>query len=170
MRRLACDLGGLRLPGRATKYVAMASKEGVLRLANREDTPHSGLSDGFSLLEMMAVVVLILILATFAMPYYRTIIVRAHEANLRDELFTLRSQIDHFTHDNARGPSSLEELVEKEYMGAVPIDPFTGSSETWQVDPGDASLAIDDSAPAGIVDVHSGSPDSSLEGTPYSSW
>ena len=55
-------------------------------------------------------------------------------------------------------------------MGAVPIDPFTGSSETWQVDPGDASLAIDDSAPAGIADVHSGSPDSSLEGTPYSSW
>jgi general secretion pathway protein G len=148
----------------------MASEEGVLRLANRERTPHSRLSEGFSLLEMMAVAVLILILATFAMPYYRTIIVRAHEANLRDELFTLRSQIDHFTHDNERAPASLEELVQKQYLGSVPRDPFTGSSETWTVDQETSSISVGDSAPPGIVDVHSGSPDSCLEGTPYSSW
>jgi general secretion pathway protein G len=83
---------------------------------------------------MMAVISLILIVATFSMPIYHSIVVRAREATLREELFTLRSQIDRFTHDNEHGPESLEELVEKGYMGAVPIDPFTGSSETWEVE------------------------------------
>ncbi len=127
-------------------------------------------SRGFSLLEMMAVIDLILILATFAMPMYHTVVVRAREATLRDHLFTLRSQIDRFTHDNARGPASLDELVEKGYMGAIPTDPFTGSNETWQVETETASISLDDSAPLGVVDVHSGSNDDSLEGTPYSSW
>jgi len=68
---------------------------------------------GFSLLEMMTVITLILILATFATPIYRTVIVRAREATLREDLFTLRSQIDRFTHDNECGPASLEELVDK---------------------------------------------------------
>ncbi len=69
----------------------------------------------------------------------------------------MRSQIDRFTHDNERGPASLDELVDKGYMGAIPTDPFTGSNETWQVETEDTSLSLDDSAPLGIVDVHSGS-------------
>jgi general secretion pathway protein G len=125
---------------------------------------------GFSLLEMMTVITLILILATFATPIYRTVIVRAREATLREDLFTLRSQIDRFTHDNECGPASLEELVDKGYMGVLPTDPFTGSNETWQVETQDAPLAVNDSAPAGIVDVHSGSEDVSLDGTAYSGW
>jgi general secretion pathway protein G len=104
------------------------------------------------------------------MPIYHTIVVRAREATLREELFTLRAQIDRFTHDNARGPTSLNELVEQEYMGAVPIDPFTGSSETWEIEMETEPLSVDASAPLGIVDVHSGCPDNSLDGTPYSSW
>jgi general secretion pathway protein G len=119
---------------------------------------------------MMTVITLILILATFSLPIYLTVTVRAREATLRDDLFTLRSQIDRFTHDNERGPTSLDELVEKEYMGAIPTDPFTGSNETWQVETETTSLSADGSAPLGIADVHSGSPDDSLEGTPYSSW
>jgi len=92
----------------------------------REDNSH-----GLSLLEMMAVIGIILILATFATPIYGTLIVRSREAVLRDDLFTLRAQIDRFTHDNERGPASLDELVEKGYMGAIPTDPITGSNETW---------------------------------------
>ena len=125
---------------------------------------------GFSLLEMMTVITIILILATFSVPYFRSVIVHGREAVLREDLFTLRTQIDRFTHDNERGPASLEELVEKEYMGNIPTDPFTGSNQTWQLDTENDSLSIDSSAPAGIADVHSGSPDASLEGTPYSSW
>jgi general secretion pathway protein G len=119
---------------------------------------------------MMTVITLILILANFATPIFHTVVVGAREATLREELFTLRSQIDRFTHDNERAPASLDELVEKGYMGAIPIDPFTGSNETWQVETQDAPLSLDDSAPAGIVEVHSGSDLDSLEGTPYSSW
>ena len=118
----------------------------------------------------MVVLTLILIMATFAMPVYHTVMVRAREATLREDLFTLRAQIDRFTHDNERGPTSLDELVEKEYMGSIPVDPFTGSNETWQVDTETTSLSVDGSAPLGITDVHSGSNDDSLEGTPYSSW
>ena len=66
---------------------------------------------GFSLLEMMAVISLILILATFAMPVYRSVFIHAHEATLREDLFTLRYQIDQYTHDNGHGPASLEELA-----------------------------------------------------------
>ena len=139
-------------------------------MANFEKSPHSTLTEGFSLLEMMTVITLILILASFSMPFFHSVVVRGREAVLREDLFTLRSQIDRFTHDNERGPVSLEELVEEEYMGSVPTDPFTGSKETWQVETQDASLSLDDSGPAGIADVHSGCPDDSLEGTPYSSW
>ena len=141
-----------------------------MQVAEAESGPQSARGEGFSLLEMMTVITLILILAMFAMPIYHTISVRAHEATLREDLFTLRSQIDRFTHDNARGPASLDELVEKEYMGAIPTDPFTGSNETWQVDTQDTSLTPEDSSPLGVVDVHSGSNDVSLEGTAYSSW
>jgi len=90
---------------------------------------------------------------------------------LREELFALRHQIDRFTHDYERGPASLEELVEKEYMGAVPVDPLTGSNQTWQVDtePAPVSLA-DASAPVGIADVHSGADGTALDGTAYSEW
>jgi general secretion pathway protein G len=119
---------------------------------------------------MMMVVTLILIIASISQPFYQTAIVRAREAALRQALFTLRSQIDQFTRDNQRGPTSLEELVEKGYMGSIPRDPFTGSNETWQVETESESLSVEGSAPLGIVDVHSGSDGISLEGTPYSSW
>ena len=128
------------------------------------------MGQGYSLLETMTVIVVILILATLATPMFRTLIVRGREAVLREDLFTLRAQIDRFTHDYERGPASLEELVEKEYMGSIPTDPFTGSNQTWQVETQDVSLAVDSSAPPGIGDVHSGSPDDSLDGTPYSGW
>ncbi len=125
---------------------------------------------GFSLLEMMTVISLILILATFSMPVYRSVIVHGREAVLRDDLFTLRSQIDRFARDHERGPAFLDELVEREYMGNIPTDPFTGSNQTWQVDTQDVSLTVDSAAPQGIVEVHSGSEDDSLDGTPYSVW
>jgi len=128
------------------------------------------MGQGYSLLETMTVIVVILTLATLATPMFRTLIVRGREAVLREDLFTLRNQIDRFTHDYARGPASLEELVEKEYMGSIPTDPFTGSNQTWQLDMQDANLSVDGSDPQGIADVHSGSPDASLEGTAYSSW
>jgi general secretion pathway protein G len=118
---------------------------------------------------MMMVVTLILIVASIATPIYRTCAQRAREAVLRDDLFTMRFLIDRFTLDNHRSPARLEELVEKGYLGRLPTDPFTGSNETWQVEKEDAPVSPEQSAP-GIVDVHSGSDQFSLDGTPYSSW
>jgi general secretion pathway protein G len=122
--------------------------------------------ESFSLLEMMMVVTVILILASISAPLYMTSVVRAREAVLRDDLFTLRSFIDRFTLDNRRSPARLEELVEGGYLGRLPTDPFTGSNETWQVKNEDAPLSPKQPRP-GIVDVHSGSNLVSLEGTPY---
>lgn len=127
-------------------------------------------SAGFTLLEMMVVLTLILVLASLAMPTYRVAIIRAREAVLRDDLYTMRKLIDEFTLDKQHPPATLDELVEAGYLrGGVPIDPFTGSNQTWQVVSENVPISLDQSLP-GIVDVHSGSTEMSLEGTPYSSW
>jgi general secretion pathway protein G len=125
--------------------------------------------ESFSLLEMMIVVSLILIVVSIATPVYRTCETRTREAVLRDHLYSLRALIDRFTLDNGRAPLRLEELVEKGYLGRLPTDPFTGSNQTWQETKEDAPLSPEQTT-LGVVDVHSGSNELSLEGTPYSSW
>jgi general secretion pathway protein G len=118
----------------------------------------------------MVVIVIILILASFAMPSYHIAVIHAREAVLRDDLFTMRKLIDEYTIDKQQPPSSLDDLVTAGYLrGGIPIDPFTGSNETWKTDPGDMPISTDQST-AGIVDVHSGSDETSLDGTAYSSW
>lgn len=125
---------------------------------------------GFTLLELMMVVTLIMILASFAVPTYHFAIVRAKEAVLRDDLYTMRSLIDEFTLDKQHPPATLDELAEAGYLrGGIPKDPFTQSSDSWGVDFEEVPLSPQQ-AVVGIVDVHSGSDELSLEGTPYSSW
>jgi len=138
-------------------------------LMSRPENRGANRPEGFSLLEMMMVVTVILIVASISVPIYTTCVVRAREAVLRDPLFTLHSLIDRFTLDNGRAPARLEELVEGGYLGRIPTDPFTGSNETWQEEKEDAPLSPKQTA-LGIVDVHSGSDQVSLEGTPYSGW
>ncbi len=117
----------------------------------------------------MVVLTLILIFASFSIPILHSVVVRAREAELRDHLYTMRWTIDRFTFDNKRPPETLDELVEKGYLGNVPVDPFTGSDQTWQTDTEDFPFPDTDPS-VGIVDVHSGSDQVSLEGTPYNTW
>ena len=125
---------------------------------------------GFTLLELMVVMTLILILATMAVPTYQVAIRRAREAVLRDDLYTMRSLIDQYTIDKQHPPESLDELVQEHYLrGGIPVDPMTRSSETWQVDLEDVPLSPQQSV-AGVVDVHSGSDEISLDGSPYNTW
>jgi general secretion pathway protein G len=125
---------------------------------------------GFTLIELMVVLVLILILAAIAAPGYRVAIIRARETVLHDDLFTMRKLIDQYTLDKNQPPESLDDLVQAGYLrGGLPVDPFTGSNQTWQADIEEVPLSPEQTVP-GVVDVHSGSNAESLEGTAYSSW
>ena len=127
-------------------------------------------SQGFTLIELMVVLTLLLILATMSMPIFHLAIVHAREAVLKDDLYTLRKLIDEYTLDKQRPPTSLDDLVEAGYLrGGIPVDPFTGSNETWRTDVEDVPLNPSQAA-SGIVDVHSGSDETALDGTAYSSW
>jgi len=125
---------------------------------------------GFTLIELMIVITIILILIAIAAPNYRTSIVRAKEAVLRDDLFTLRSVIDQYTLDKQEAPQSLQDLVDAGYLRQLPVDPFTTSNETWVEDYEDATVMRATQTAPGIVDVHSGSRLTSIAGEPYSSW
>ena len=83
---------------------------------------------------MMMVLTLILLAASISQPIYQNMMLRAREAALRDTLYTTRSMIDRFTLDNKRPPESLDEMVEKGYLGDIPVDPLTHSQQTWQVE------------------------------------
>lgn len=124
---------------------------------------------GFTLIELMMVISIILILVSVATPIYKTAILHAHEAVLRDDLFTLRSLIQQYTLDKQKAPQSLDDLVSAGYIKQIPKDPFTGSADSWVTDQEDVLLSVDQQQP-GIVDVHSGSSQTSSEGNAYSSW
>lgn len=125
---------------------------------------------GFTLLELMIVVTILLTLATMSLPIFQSAIVRAREAVLKDDLFTLRKLIDEYTLDKQKPPSTLDDLVDTGYLrGGLPVDPFTGSSETWQTDTEEVPTGSSQTA-TGIVDVHSGSDGTAMDGTTYSSW
>jgi general secretion pathway protein G len=118
---------------------------------------------------MMIVISMILILLSVAVPLYNQSILRAREAVLRNDLFTLRSVISQFTLDKQRAPQSLDDLVQANYIKLVPRDPFTSRNDTWQLEQEDVLLAVDQQQP-GITDVHSGSNLTASDGTAYSSW
>ena len=145
------------------------------RLAVRRSKPlttgHGQRTHGFTLLELMIVMTIILILASMVTPTYHIAIVRAREATLRDDLYTMRNLIDQYTLDKDHPPAALQDLVDDGYLrGGLPVDPFTQSNETWKVDLEEVPLSPTQTV-SGIVDVHSGSDDVSSDGTTtYSSW
>lgn len=136
---------------------------------SRRRADAGGAERGFTLIELMVVMTLILILATMSVPILRTAIRRAREAVLRDDLFTMRKMIDQYTSDKQQPPQSLDDLVSAGYLHSIPVDPFTGSNQTWQTDTEDVPLGANQVV-SGIVDVHSGSDATSLDGTKYSTW
>ena len=124
---------------------------------------------GFTIIELMIVIAIIMILASVAATNYQHSIWRAREAVLRNDLFTLRSSIDQYTLDKQKAPQSLEDLVSAGYIRAIPKDPITNATDTWVTEEEDSLMAIDQTAP-GIVDVHSGASSESTEGTAYNTW
>ena len=122
---------------------------------------------GFTLIELMIVMVIITILAGIGLAVYGNSVQSAKEATLREDLFRMRDAIDQYYADKNHYPSSLESLVEEKYIRLVPIDPITRTADSWQTtmaepEPGNPS------AEPGIYNVKSGAEGSSLDGTPYS--
>jgi len=117
---------------------------------------------GFTLVELMIVVAIVGILATLAVPSYYAAMLKAREAVLRQDLFTLRELLDHHRSDQGKYPPTLQELVAAGYLRVLPKDPFTDSSTTWQemVEPTEG----------GIFDVYSGSDLVGTNGAPYNTW
>lgn len=131
---------------------------------------------GFTLLELIVVIAIVGILATIAMPAMKDVPRRANEAVLKTNLHTFRDVIDQHYGDKGKYPTSLQSLVDTGYLRKIPIDPITKSRDTWipvyeEIDPNNppAETESEEGMP-GIVDVRSGSPAVSLDGTPYSEW
>jgi len=125
--------------------------------------------EGFTVLELMIVITIILILMALGAGRYQQSLLRAKEAALKQNLNVMRKAIDNYTLDKQQAPGSLEELVAAGYLREIPTDPITQRKD-WRVVYEDVSLSPDQ-AGTGISDVFSTSDKiSPTEKTPYSSW
>jgi len=123
---------------------------------------------GFTLIELMIVVTIVLILIGMAVANYAKIVQYTKEAVLKYDLRTMREMIDHYTVDKETAPQSLEDLSSAGYLREVPVDPVTHTKE-W-APKYDSVPLFPDQASAGIVDVNSKSAATALDGTKYSDW
>jgi general secretion pathway protein G len=124
---------------------------------------------GFTLIEMMIVMAIIVILIAVAVPFYQKAITRAKETVLHNNLFAMRSAIDEYSYDKQKAPPALQDLVSEGYLHEVPRDPITQRNDSWKIIMEDSSQAVNSAEP-GIFDVRSGSDKTGLDGTKYSEW
>jgi general secretion pathway protein G len=124
---------------------------------------------GFSLLEMLIVITIILILAGIAAGRYERSVLRSKEATLKQDLFVMRNAIQQYTLDKEAGPASLDDLVQSKYLSGIPVDPLTRNKD-WRTESEQVLLDPLQTTP-GITDVHSSSDQvSPFENTPYNTW
>jgi general secretion pathway protein G len=124
---------------------------------------------GFTLIELLIVMSIIGILASIVVPNYKRNLIKAREAVLMENLYQMRRAIDTFFADNLRYPDALEDLVDNKYLRSIPRDPFTESTESWEVIAPEPTLE-GQLAEGGVEDVHSGSDLVGLNGIPYRDW
>jgi general secretion pathway protein G len=123
---------------------------------------------GFTLMELMIVLAIIVILVGMAAGIYTKTVQHARESVLKKDLQTMREAIDNYTLDKQQAPQSLQDLVDGRYLRQVPIDPVTQQND-WVLHYGDMVLSTDQTS-TGVDDVHSGSDQMSSDGTAYSTW
>ena len=124
---------------------------------------------GFTLLELMIVLSLIVLLASIGLMGYKSTVQRGREAVLSEDLYRMRDAIDQFHVDKNKYPVDLSELVSAGYLRSIPVDPMTNSAETWQMVPAEPDPS-NPAAELGVYDVKSGSEKVGLDGRKYSEW
>jgi general secretion pathway protein G len=124
---------------------------------------------GFTLIELMIVIMIIMILVGIAAVQYQRSVQRAREATLKQDLQAMRQSIDNYTLDKQAAPQSLDDLAQAGYLRKVPTDPMTGAAD-W-VPQYDSVVLSPEQSSTGMVDIHSNSPQvSPFENTPYNEW
>ncbi len=124
---------------------------------------------GFTLVELMVAMAIVLVIIGIAVPQYNKAITRAKESVLRQNLFSMRTVIDEYTYDKQKAPQQLEDLVKDGYLRQIPFDPIAGNNTSWKVIMEDGASSATQTEP-GIFAVNSSSPKTRLEGTPYAEW
>jgi general secretion pathway protein G len=119
---------------------------------------------GFTLIELLVVLGIVALMLTLAVPRYFPSVDKSKEVVLADNLRNLRGLIDQYYGDTGRYPDSLDQLVEKKYLRALPRDPVTDSDTTWIIIPPEDSLK------GSVYDIKSGAPGNDRSGKPYSDW
>src|SRR4051812_33684631 len=117
---------------------------------------------GFTMIELLIVLSLIVILASMGLSQYHSSVVYAKESTLKEDLFRMRDAIDQYYADKGQYPGTLDALVSDHYMRALPVDPFTKSNSTWQTVPAEPD-ATNPTAEPGVYDVKSGSEDTAMD-------
>lgn len=138
---------------------------GILRQLSKPTAPVT--DKGFTLLELMIVISIIIVLAAVALPQYQKTIMHARETVLKDDLFRMRALIDQYAADKGKLPQSLDDLVTAGYIREVPKDPITDEKD-WNIVTGEDPYSTEGGS--GVTDVHSSSGEVSTEGSPYSEW
>lgn len=119
---------------------------------------------GFTLIELLVALAIIGVLLSLVVPRFFGSVSRAEEAALRQNLFVMREAIDRYYADSGRYPGSLDDLVAKRYIRSLPVDPITGSVDTWVV------ILSDNNEKSGVIDVHSGASGVGRDGKPFAQW
>jgi general secretion pathway protein G len=119
---------------------------------------------GFTLIELIVVMLIIALLASLAVPRYFHSLEKSKEAVLRENLSLMRDALDKYYGDNDKYPSALEDLVTHKYLRKIPPDPVTESAATW------VTVPPEDPQKGGVSDVHSGADGNAADGSPYKEW
>jgi general secretion pathway protein G len=153
--------------GSERRKVNRSSRRGALAACRRLPAAYSLRARGFTLLELMIVISILVILALIAMAQYNKTVLAAKEATLREDLYTMRKMIDQYAADKGKLPQSLQDLKSAGYIHEVPIDPFTEQAD-WYEEPGEDPGST--SGEQGLVNVRSNAEGTGSDGTPYKEW